>query len=187
MARLPNYASIDIDSPVGQLRARFCGTRIVGLWHREQRGFPDENQISNDTVPAHAAAGLRQWLAQYFAGDEPDEGLITPEIQGTDFAMRVYRALQTLPRGEMITYGGLARAIGKPRTARAVGRALGANPLLLIVPCHRVVAAHSLGGFAAPMVIKEFLLTLEGADLCAVKRRELKRPQATDGGLPELT
>ena len=77
--------------------------------------------------------------------------------------------MRNIPYGQVQTYGQLARAVGSPGAARAIGRACGANPLPLVVPCHRVVAANGLGGFALGLDAKRALLALEGIDvaICA--------------------
>jgi len=83
---------------------------------------------------------------------------------GGPFTKRVLAALQKIPRGATLTYGDLARQLGTPRAARAVGTACGTNPLPLFIPCHRVVAAGgTLGGFSAGLVWKKFLLAKESA------------------------
>jgi len=83
-------------------------------------------------------------------------------LQGSQFQLAVWRAAQNIPAGHTQSYGDLARSIGAPGAARAVGSALGANPLLLIVPCHRVVRQNgSLGGFAAGLGLKSELLNRE--------------------------
>jgi len=80
---------------------------------------------------------------------------------GTDFQKKVWQGIAKIPYGQTVTYGDLARSIGKPGSARAVGSACGANPLALIIPCHRVVGAQGLGGFAGGVAIKKKLLQLE--------------------------
>ena len=85
-------------------------------------------------------------------------------VARTTFTARVLAALRRIPRGTTITYGELARRMGAPRAARAVGTACGANPLPLFIPCHRVVAAGGrLGGFSAGLAWKRFLLAKECA------------------------
>lgn len=84
------------------------------------------------------------------------------DLCGTDFELKVWSELQRIPFGETRTYGGLAIAVGDPGAARAVGGANGRNPLPVIVPCHRVVAADGLGGFSGGAGIKERLLAHEG-------------------------
>ena len=100
-------------------------------------------------------------LARYFAGERVDFDLpLAPG--GTAFQQRVWRALAQTGWGETTTYGALAAAAGAPGAARAVGNALGRNPILILIPCHRVLAAHGLGGFAYGPAAKATLLTLEG-------------------------
>ena len=82
-------------------------------------------------------------------------------LVGTDFQHRVWSALLDIPTGQTVTYGELAARIGKPKAARAVGTALGANPVPFFVPCHRVVAANGLGGFTGGLDIKKRLLSIE--------------------------
>lgn len=107
-------------------------------------------------------AVIRQ-LEEYFAGRRHAFDLpLAPA--GTDFQHRVWRALSIIPYGKTISYGELARRIGNPRASRAVGLANGANPLPIIVPCHRVIGANgSLAGFGGGLPIKQALLSLEGA------------------------
>ncbi len=86
------------------------------------------------------------------------------DLIGTDFQKLVWRETMKIPYGEVITYSELAEKIRRPKAYRAVGNALGANPLPIIVPCHRVIASDgSLGGYSGGVKIKEFLLGLEGA------------------------
>ena len=84
-------------------------------------------------------------------------------LVGTDFQHRVWAALLDIPEGQTMTYGELAARIGKPKAARAVGTALGANPVPLLVPCHRVVSTTGLGGFTGGLHIKKKLLNTEAA------------------------
>ncbi len=111
-------------------------------------------------------APLRSKLDQYFSGkpvvfDEPVEFL-----EGTDFQRRVWQRLRKIPYGQMVTYGQLATEFGKPQASRAVGAANGANPIAIIIPCHRVVEANGkLGGYGGGLEVKDALLRLEGAIL----------------------
>lgn len=81
--------------------------------------------------------------------------------QGTDFQRQVWELIATIPRGETFTYGYLAKKIGKPKAARAVGQACHTNPIALIVPCHRVVGSNGIGGFAGGSEVKKRLLEME--------------------------
>ena len=96
---------------------------------------------------------------------------------GTEFERRVWEVTATIPYGEVRTYGWLADQVGRPRGARAVGQALGKNPLPLVIPCHRVVAAGGrLGGFTGGLDLKRRLLLLEGVHLssgdCVLSRKQ---------------
>ncbi|MGO9244764.1 MAG: methylated-DNA--[protein]-cysteine S-methyltransferase [Verrucomicrobiia bacterium] len=85
---------------------------------------------------------------------------------GTTFQQSVWRALRTIPRGETRSYGWVAQQIGKPRSSRAVGVACGANPIPVVVPCHRVIAGDgSIGGFGGGLPMKQRLLQIEGVRL----------------------
>ena len=79
----------------------------------------------------------------------------------TDFQKEIYAIVREIPRGRTLTYGEVAALSGRPRAARAVGRAMACNPFVILVPCHRVVACCGLGGFAGGLALKEKLLALE--------------------------
>lgn len=102
-------------------------------------------------------------LARYFEGQREDFGNVPLDLRGTDFQLRVWAALQNIPWGKVLTYGGVAREIHSPRAMRAVGQANHVNPVPIIVPCHRVVeAGHHLGGYGGGLERKQLLLELEG-------------------------
>jgi O-6-methylguanine DNA methyltransferase len=85
---------------------------------------------------------------------------------GTPLQQAVWTALLAIPRGRVETYGSLARRLGRPRAARAIGQACGANPVPLFIPCHRVVAANgALGGFSSGLAWKDFLLDVEAVTM----------------------
>jgi len=115
-------------------------------WQESQRGA--------------VAEAIRQ-LQEYFAGKRTGFDLpLAPK--GTEFQRAVWRQLQDIPYGETISYGELARRVGNPKAARAVGSANGANPLPIVIPCHRVIAGDgSIGGFGGGLPTKEILLALE--------------------------
>jgi len=100
-------------------------------------------------------------LKAYFAGRlrHFDLPLV---LKGTDFQLRVWRSLQKIPYGETTTYGELARQVGSPEAARAVGLANGSNPIPIVIPCHRVIGSNGdLTGFGGGLPIKKKLLALE--------------------------
>lgn len=112
--------------------------------------------------PARCAEPLQQ-LAEYFAGGRQNFSLPL-RLTGSDFQQRVWQALRQIPFGEAISYGELARSLGRPGAARAVGGANGANPIPIVIPCHRVIASHGgLGGFSGGLDAKRWLLAHEGA------------------------
>ncbi|HWV56852.1 MAG TPA: methylated-DNA--[protein]-cysteine S-methyltransferase, partial [Longimicrobiales bacterium] len=112
---------------------------------------PDDGRLE------HAAVQLRE----YFNGERTTFDLDL-SLEGTPFQQKVWAALREIPYGETISYGDLAARLGRPGAARAVGNANGRNPVAIIVPCHRVIAAGGgLGGYSAGLERKRFLLDLE--------------------------
>lgn len=156
---------VRLPSPLGDLVATVSDAGLHGLAIGES--------LDGTQRVAELAAGvlrtqieqLEQALAAYFAGDrEALERLRLPLIEaGTPFQRRVWAALRAIPPGEVRTYGEIAKAVGNPQGARAVGMACNRNPILLVTPCHRVVGANgALGGFGCGIEAKVTLLTLEG-------------------------
>lgn len=119
-----------------------------------------ERTVTSDAARCEPVA--RQ-LAEYFAGERRSFDLpLAPE--GTEFQRAVWDALSAIPYGRTMGYGELARGLGRPAASRAVGRANGANPIPVIVPCHRVIGAQGdLTGYGGGLERKRFLLRLEGA------------------------
>ena len=122
---------------------------------------PDRPGIGGE--PAPVAAGNHSRLEWPILPAEPDSfEHLTLDLQGTPFQIRVWQALRQVPFGTITSYQALADSLGMPRSARAVGGALGANPLPIIIPCHRVVATNgSLGGYSAGLQYKRLLLSHE--------------------------
>lgn len=146
-----------IDTPIGRLYARADGNGITHLSIAPAVGV-DYPPPGEGDFPWP----LAQQLGEYFAGERREFDLpLAPG--GSEFDRRVYDQLTRIPYGQTITYGELARRVGNPRAARAVGGANGRNPVLLVIPCHRVVAANGPGGYSAGMWRKRLLLALEGA------------------------
>jgi methylated-DNA-[protein]-cysteine S-methyltransferase len=112
---------------------------------------------SRTGVVAEAA----QQLTEYFSGARTEFNLpLDPE--GTEFQRAVWRRLQEIPYGESVAYGELARRLGNPKASRAVGAANGANPIPIVIPCHRVIGANGkLTGFGGGLPVKKALLSLE--------------------------
>ena len=178
------------DSPIGCLTLAARGGALVGLWVAGQRFFGSPygineavarsaldltSPVSRDSILAEAGwddADARTlgmaaaWLDGYFAGEAPSPAPIPLAPAGTDFQKHVWEAMATISYGATRTYGHLAatlRGAGIPASAQAIGGAVGRYPLLLIRPCHRVVAATSPGGYAAGGDAKAWLLAHEEA------------------------
>ena len=101
-------------------------------------------------------------FSEYFEGTRKDF-MLPLCLNGSAFEMRIWKALMQIPYGEMRSYGEIATVCGNRKAARAVGQAVHRNPFPIIVPCHRVVGALNLGGYAGGLSMKRFLLRLEGA------------------------
>lgn len=157
-----------IDSPLGCLTLMSDnGVSLSGLWLDRQKyhGRADQSgelietelQIFTETI---------DWLQEYFSGVMP-KGKLSVNPQGTVFRKRIWHLLQTIPYGETVTYQQLAEAYNhrypqNPTAPRAVGGAVGHNPVSIIIPCHRVVGRDgSLTGYAGGIQRKQFLLDLE--------------------------
>lgn len=150
-------------SPIGTLTLSARGSELTGLWFDigPCPGEVRDATAEEDGVLDRAAAQLDE----YFAGERTAFDLpLAPT--GTEFQLRVWAALRTIPYGETWSYGQLATSIGNPAASRAVGLANGRNPIGIIVPCHRVIGADgSLTGFGGGIDRKQFLLHHEAPTL----------------------
>jgi methylated-DNA-[protein]-cysteine S-methyltransferase len=156
-----------IKSPVGVLTVSSDGKNISGLWIAGQKYFAGtlEKNACQKELPVFE--DVRKWLAVYFSGKEPD--FMPPVVfKGSLFQKSVWNNLRAIPYGKTVTYGELAKKIalnndGKQTSARAVGGAVGHNPVSILIPCHRVIGLNgALTGYAGGVDIKEKLLRLEG-------------------------
>jgi len=116
-----------------------------------------------ERVEADDPAGAVTALGRFLAGEPAALSTVPVDLGGTPFQRDVWAALRGIPAGSTITYAELARRIGRPRAVRAVGAANGANPVSIVVPCHRVVGKDGLRGYAGGVARKEWLLAHEGA------------------------
>jgi len=150
-----------IPSPMGELIALTENQALVGLYFRDQMDSPSLEgciECPTDTQLIELASGIET----YFAG-KPVRFDFPIQPRGTVFQQEVWDALRTVPFGETVSYGELAKAIQRPKAMRAVGQAVGANPWIIVVPCHRVLASGGkLGGFSAGLERKKALLKIEG-------------------------
>ncbi len=127
--------------------------------------------FGSETMPGQRSAercsDVKKQLKEYLTGTRTQFDL-TLKLSGTEFQRSVWNGLTAIPYGTVCGYGDLARIIGNPGAARAVGQANGANPIPIIIPCHRVIAADgSIGGFSGGLPIKRKLLAVERIELAA--------------------
>jgi O-6-methylguanine DNA methyltransferase len=120
-------------------------------------------QGASEPASRREVVGWAEKLRRYACGETTVLDGTLDLAQGTPFQQAVWKALLQIPCGETRTYGQIAEQIGRPRAARAVGQAVGSNPLPIVVPCHRVVASTGLGGFGGGLAMKKRLLALERA------------------------
>ena len=148
--------------PLGEMIVAATDRGIAGIWFEGQKHVPDHSKwIVDDEHPL-----LKQAVAQlrdYFEGRRASFDLPLDLQGGTPFQRSVWHALLAIPHGGKTTYATLSREIGAPQAARAVGAAVGRNPVSIVVPCHRVLGTGgSLTGYAGGIERKNALLKLEG-------------------------
>jgi len=166
------------NSPVGPIVIESDGETLTGLRFGEEKTALRSGDSGVGTAPYPMPTPttslpifdeVRRWLDDYFAGKQTEnavmgaktDGQIAVQPRGTLFQQRVWQALVTIPYGKTVSYGELARMVGC-KSAQAVGQAVGANPIALLIPCHRVIAAHGqIGGYAYGQEIKRQLLEWE--------------------------
>lgn len=161
-----------LECPLGQLTIAAAPDGLVAIGFdgsrerveaRLRRRFAREAlELAEEADPAGAASAL----ARYFAGEPHAIDSLPCDPGGTPFQREVWHALRTIGPGHTASYGDVARAIGRPDAVRAVGLASGANPIPIVIPCHRVVGADgTLVGYGGGLATKEWLLAHEGARL----------------------
>lgn len=158
------------ESPLGTMTLASNGHALTGLWFNGQKHFGASLSAEHEAKELPVFEQTKHWLEQFFKGTEPVS--VPPiELRGTVFQKEVWELLLHIPYGRTVTYGMLAKTLAARRglrimSARAVGTAVGRNPVSLIVPCHRVIGADgSLTGYAGGTDRKGALLRLEGISL----------------------
>ena len=150
-----------LDSPLGELLMTSNGCSLTGLYLKGQKHFPQQTQDWYEEVEAEPLRQTQKQLSEYFAHQRSCFDLPIEPL-GTDFQKQVWQLLPKIPFGTTISYGRLAQMIGQPTASRAVGSANGRNPISIIVPCHRVIAANGqLTGYAGGLERKQWLLKHE--------------------------
>jgi methylated-DNA-[protein]-cysteine S-methyltransferase len=153
----PTTYTLPMESPVGRLVLESDGDVLIGIW------LPHETRAvaSNGQDAPPVLKDTTTQLEEYFARERTAFD-IPLALDGTAFQMEVWAELSRIPYGETISYGELARRVGRPKGPRAVGQANGRNRIPIIVPCHRVRASNGLGGYAGGLPMKRSLLAVEG-------------------------
>jgi O-6-methylguanine DNA methyltransferase len=154
-----------LSSDAGLCALEFMGPekRLTKLERRLARWFPPHEIVDAESK---TIARTRKWLRCYFDGASAEVGDLPLDMRGAAFEKRVWKALLEIPPGRTTSYGAIAKALGSEGASRAVGLANGANPVAIIVPCHRVIGSTgSLTGYGGGLERKETLLRLEGTIL----------------------
>jgi methylated-DNA-[protein]-cysteine S-methyltransferase len=152
-----------VDSPMGLLRLEATAQGLVAIdWVDADGALPQPFQEPGASKILRLGT---RWLATYFKTHSPPP-LPPLSLTGTEFQKAVWRAMAELRPGQLTTYGEIARALGNPGACRAVGQAVGSNPLPILIPCHRVLAAGGkVGGYSSGLPRKRWLLAHEGIAL----------------------
>jgi len=154
-------AQATMDSPLGAMLLARTAKGLAGVWFEGQKDHPGvlrAQELPNDPLLREAAAQL----ADYFAGRRRCFDLPL-DLHGTSFQRSVWQALLGIASGRTLSYGAIARQLGSAHAVRAVGAAVGKNPVSVIVPCHRVIGSDGgLTGYAGGLDRKRALLRLEG-------------------------
>lgn len=145
-------AEVVVDSPIGPILLRANEKSLLFL------DFTKKKIDGKTNHPVLLKA--KKELEEYFKGTLK-KFTVTVDARGTEFQMKVWRELQKIPFGKTLSYGELAEKVGGKNYARAVGTAVGKNPMAIIIPCHRILASNGIGGFAGGLKIKRDLLKVE--------------------------
>lgn len=148
------------------MERRVLGTPIGGIEVLTENGrLKALNLTTARPTRGNRSDQITHELSRYFSGEPVRFEDLELDLSGcTEFERRVYKATRAIPFGKVATYGQIAKTIGNPRASRAVGQALGNNPIAIVIPCHRVVAGDGgLGGFTGGLHWKRKLLRHEGA------------------------
>lgn len=159
----PHIVRTTFDSPMGRITLAATDQGLAGVWFVDQRHHPDDARWPVQDEHAVLREAARQ-LLQYLAGQRHGFELPLDLRGGTPFQQSTWRALLTIPFGGTASYGAIGAQLGKRKAVRAVGAAVGRNPISIVVPCHRVLGADgALTGYAGGLERKAALLKLEAA------------------------
>lgn len=185
--RVPQTNSVAVerfDTPAGLYIAAWSGETLVwGITGPGAEAALQRWLKRHKLIETPARSRLAKAMRDYFAGKKkPFDDIAVGFLSGTEFQKAVWKALAAIPDGAVVTYGELAKRIGRPGSGRPVGQAVGANPITIVLPCHRVVGSTgALTGFGCGLPVKRILLRNEGWSLPATDRLDVRRQTANGG------
>jgi methylated-DNA-[protein]-cysteine S-methyltransferase len=168
MSQDQTTVSASLETPLGPVYLEFAGTGLKKLAFACETPLSRRGSWESPQGKALIKLGDQVILAleQYFSGQPGALDDLPLDLEGGPFHLQVWQELRKIPAGDTVSYGEMAQRLGNPQAARAVGQACGANPVPIIVPCHRVIAANgTLGGYSSGLERKRWLLAHEKANL----------------------
>ena len=157
-------------SPIGNLTLISDGTNLTHVILEKESYYQNIKKEAKTNDNLEIFKQTKIWLDKYFNKEKPNIDNLKLKLEGTPFQIKVWNALKTISYGQTVTYGFVAQKINSKTSARAVGGAIGHNPIPIIIPCHRVVGANNnLTGFTGGIDVKIKLLKLEGINTTKYK------------------
>lgn len=157
-------------SPIGNLTLISDGTNLTHVILEKESYYQNIKKEAKTNDNLEIFKQTKIWLDKYFNKKKPNIDDLKLKLEGTPFQIKVWNALKTISYGQTVTYGFVAQKINSKTSARAVGGAIGHNPIPIIIPCHRVIGANNnLTGYTGGIDVKIKLLKLEGIDITKYK------------------
>lgn len=157
-------------SPIGNLTLISDGTNLTHVILEKESYYQNIKKEAKTNDNLEIFKQTKIWLDKYFNKKKPNIDNLKLKLEGTPFQIKVWNILKTIPYGKTITYGNIAKKINSKTSARAVGGAIGHNPIPIVIPCHRVIGANNnLTGYTGGIDVKIKLLKLEGIDITKYK------------------
>ena len=157
-------------SPIGNLTLISDGTNLTHVILEKESYYQNIKKEAKTNDNLEIFKQTKTWLYKYFNKEKPNIDDLKLKLEGTPFQIKVWNALKTISYGQTVTYGFVAQKINSKTSARAVGGAIGHNPIPIVIPCHRVVGTNNnLTGFTGGIDVKIKLLKLEGLDITKYK------------------
>ena len=160
-------------SPIGNLTLISDGTNLTHVILEKESYYQNIKKEAKTNDNLEIFKQTKIWLDKYFNKKKPNIDDLKLKLEGTPFQIKVWNALKTISYGQTVTYGFVAQKINSKTSARAVGGAIGHNPIPIVIPCHRVIGANNnLTGYTGGIDVKIKLLKLEGIDITNIKYRK---------------